>query len=220
MRRPPLRYVIVVASVFALVGLIWGLTIGKRGPIAARQRAAQNLPLQADLHQQLQEYRKRINDLTRKEFWALVEAENETEALAKSRRKAEHVGRYGVPAHVEYYTQMIARSSKAAAASQERAAFSVGKNGSWTCLLPALGDRAARSLEFFATFLVLAVTADLYPNYGPHALRVSRRAAFALGKTKRAAGPSENRAKVLRVALRGADSKSIQAAVDAAEPGV
>ncbi len=33
-------------------------------------------------------------------------------------------------------------------------------------------------------------------------------------------GPSENRAKVLRVALRGADYKSIQAAVDAAEPGV
>ncbi len=33
-------------------------------------------------------------------------------------------------------------------------------------------------------------------------------------------GPGENRAKVLHVALRGADYKSIQAAVDAAEPGV
>jgi hypothetical protein len=50
MRRPPLRYVIVavVASVIALVGLIWSLTIGKRSPIAVRQRAAQNRPLQAE----------------------------------------------------------------------------------------------------------------------------------------------------------------------------
>jgi type II secretory pathway component HofQ len=124
MRRPPLRYAIafVVASVIALVGLIWSLTIGKRSPIAVRQRAAQNLPLQADLNRQLREYRKRINELAREEFWALVEAENEAEALAKSRGQAEHVWRYGVPAHVEYYTQMIARSSKAAAASRERAA--------------------------------------------------------------------------------------------------
>jgi len=58
---------------------------------------------------------------------------------------------------------------------------------------------------------------------------VARRAVVAPAAACRAAlsctylyeeGPSENRAKVLRVALRGADYKSIQAAVDAAEPGV
>jgi type II secretory pathway component HofQ len=124
MRRPPLRYVIVVvvAAVIALVSLIWSLTIGKRSAIAVRQRTAATLPLQADLNRKLQEYRTRINELTREEFWALVEAENEAKTLAKSRRQAEHVWRYGVPAHVEYYSQMMERSSKAAAATRERAA--------------------------------------------------------------------------------------------------
>ena len=123
MRRPRPHYVIVVAAalVIPLAGLIWSLTVGKRNPNIEPQRVEEAVPSGADLTTRLQRYRAQIKELARKEYWALVEAENQSENVTKNRRQADHIRIYGVPAHVEYYAQEVERSLEAAVASRERA---------------------------------------------------------------------------------------------------
>jgi hypothetical protein len=124
MLRPRMRVAILIAFALAIpsAGLLWSLSQGKRNSMVARRGVGEDAPRPEDLKKRLDELRAEIDQLSWKEHLAQVEADNEVAATASNRRQAEHVMRFGVSAHVEYYANASERSAKAAAASRVSAA--------------------------------------------------------------------------------------------------
>jgi hypothetical protein len=152
MRKPSIKsdilLLLLVIMVFA--GLLWSLTRGRRTLEMAPQEAERKPIRSPDLRKRLKELRVQIDKLDQDEDSALFAANSALEQSAFNRSQAEHVGRFGVPGHREYYMKEMARCAKEAAAERDRAA--------------SFGRKKWKLVEEFDRLLASAPP-DVWPGY-------------------------------------------------------